>query len=247
MNITIKRGSETLHGIVPLDLRWRLNEQLDGGTANYIKTEDKALGANTPLDKYSVTIDNETFEFVGMDSFAVWKRQKASRTDESGNVSFYIAEIRKHQLALTEPTKLLQGVMIDGFQVTQPNPPTKTLKDVVTRVLKYSPFDGQRFYLTTDTTIVSVLTATISPEFRWNTQTTLFEVLQDIGAVINAIPRLVSGTNGEFTVVTYDFVDDYGTAVTDLADGFTTDTGNSVDGDQYNSELTAVVENLTEE
>nr|DAO90238.1 MAG TPA: hypothetical protein [Caudoviricetes sp.] len=247
MNITIKRGSETLHGIVPLDLQWRLNEQLDGGTANYIKTEDKALGANTPLDKYIVTIDNETFEFVGMDSFAVWKRQRASRTDESGNVSFYTAEIRKHQLALTEPTKLLQGVMIDGFQVTQPNPPTKTLKDVVTRVLKYSPFDGQRFYLTTDTTIVSVLTATISPEFRWNTQTTLFEVLQDIGAVINAIPRLVSGANGEFTVVTYDFVDDYGTAVTDLADGFTTDTGNSVDGDQYNSELTAVVENLTEE
>lgn len=247
MNITIKRGSETLHGIVPLDLQWRLNEQLDGGTANYIKTEDKALGANTPLDKYSVTIDNETFEFVGMDSFAVWKRKRASRTDESGNVSFYTAEIRKHQLALTEPTKLLQGVMIDGFQVTQPNPPTKTLKDVITRVLKYSPFDGQRFYLTTDTTVVSVLTATISPEFRWNTQTTLFEVLQDIGAVINAIPRLVSGSNGEFTIVTYDFVDDYGTAVTDLADGFTTDTGNSVDGDQYNSELTAVVENLTEE
>lgn len=247
MNITVKRGSETLQGIVPVDLQWRLNEQLDGGTANYIKTEDKALGANTPLDKYSVTIDNETFEFVGMDSFAVWKRQRASRTDESGNVSFYTAEIRKHRIALTEPTKLLQGVMIDGFQVTQPNPPTKTLKDVITRVLKYSPFDGQRFYLTTDTTIVGVLAATISPEFRWNTQTTLFEVLQDIGAVINAIPRLVSGANGEFTVVTYDFVDDYGTAVTDLADGFTTDTGNSVDGDQYNSELTAVVENLTEE
>lgn len=247
MDITIKRGNETLHGIVPVDLQWRLNEQLDGGTANYIKTEDKALGANTPLDKYSVTIDNETFEFVGMDSYAVWKRKSVAQTDESGNVSFYTAEIRKHQIALTEPTKLLQGVMIDGFQVTQPNPPTKTLKDVVTRVLKYSPFDGQRFYLTTDATIVGVLAATISPEFRWNTQTTLFEVLQDIGAVINAIPRLVSGANGEFTVVTYDFVDDYGTAVTDLADGFTTDTGNSVDGDQYNSELTAVVENLTEE
>ena len=247
MDITIKHGNEKLHGIVPLDLQWRLNEQLDGGTANYIKTEGKALGANTPLDKYSVTIDNETFEFVGMDSFAVWKRKSVAQTDESGNVSFYTAEIRKHQIALTEPTKLLQGVMIDGFQVTQPNPPTKTLKDVVTRVLKYSPFDGQRFYLTTDTTIVGVLAATISPEFRWNTQTTLFEVLQDIGAVINAIPRLVSGANGDFTVVTYDFVDDYGTAVTDLSDGFTTDTGNSVDGDQYNSELTAVVENLTEE
>ena len=247
MDITIKRGNETLHGIVPVDLQWRLNEQLDGGTANYLKTENKDIGVNTPLDKYSVTIDNETFEFVGMDSYAVWKRTSAAQTDESGNVSFYTAEIRKHQIALTEPTKLLQGVMIDGFQVTQPNPPTKTLKDVVTRVLKYSPFDGQRFYLTTDTTIVSVLAATISPEFRWNTQTTLFEVLQDIGAVINAIPRLVSGANGEFTVVTYDFVDDYGTAVTDLADGFTTDTGNSVDGDQYNSELTAVVENLTEE
>lgn len=247
MDITIKRGNETLYGIVPVDLQWRLNEQLDGGTANYIKTENKDIGVNTPLDKYSVTIDNETFEFVGMDSYAVWKRKSVAQTDESGNVSFYTAEIRKHQVALTEPTKLLQGVMIDGFQVTQPNPPTKTLKDVVTRVLKYSPFDGQRFYLTTDTTIVGVLATTISPEFRWNTQTTLFEVLQDIGAVINAIPRLVSGANGEFTVVTYDFVDDYGTAVTDLADGFTTDTGNSVDGDQYNSELTAVVENLTEE
>lgn len=247
MDITIKRGNETLHGIVPVDLQWRLNEQLDGGTANYIKTENKDIGVNTPLDKYSVTIDNETFEFVGMDSYAVWKRKSVAQTDESGNVSFYTAEIRKHQVALTEPTKLLQGVMIDGFQVTQPNPPTKTLKDVVTRVLKYSPFDGQRFYLTTDTTIVGVLAATISPEFRWNTQTTLFEVLQDIGAVINAIPRLVSGSNGEFTVVTYDFVDDYGTAATDLSDGFTTDTGNSVDGDQYNSELTAVVENLTEE
>lgn len=247
MDITIKRGNEILHGIVPLDLQWRLNEQLDGGTANYLKTENKDIGVNTPLDKYSVTIDNETFEFVGMDSYAVWKRKSVAQTDESGNVSFYTAEIRKHQIALTEPTKLLQGVTIDGFQVTQPNPPTKTLKDVVTRVLKYSPFDGQRFYLTTDTTVVSVLAATISPEFRWNTQTTLFEVLQDIGAVINAIPRLVSGANGEFTVVTYDFVDNYGTAVTDLADGFTTDTGNSVDGDQYNSELTAVVENLTEE
>lgn len=247
MDITIKRGNEILHGIIPLDLQWRLNEQLDGGTANYLKTENKDIGVNTPLDKYSVTIDNETFEFVGMDSYAVWKRKSMAQPDESGNVSFYTAEIRKHQIALTEPTKLLQGVMIDGFQVTQPNPPTKTLKDVVTRVLKYSPFDGQRFYLTTDTTIVGVLAATISPEFRWNTQTTLFEVLQDIGAVINAIPRLVSGAYGEFTVVTYDFVDDYGTAVTDISDGFTTDTGNSVDGDQYNSELTAVVENLTEE
>lgn len=247
MDITIKHGNEILHAIIPLDLQWRLNEQLDGGTANYLKTENKDIGVNTPLDKYSVTIDNETFEFVGMDSYAVWKRKSVAQTDESGNVSFYTAEIRKHQIALTEPTKLLQGVMIDGFQETQPNPPTKTLKDVVTRVLKYSPFDGQRFYLTTDTTIVGVLAATISPEFRWNTQTTLFEVLQDIGAVINAIPRLVSGANGEFTVVTYDFVDNYGTAVTDLADGFTTDTGNSVDGDQYNSELTAVVENLTEE
>lgn len=247
MDITIKRGNEILHGIVPLDLQWRLNEQLDGGTANYLKTENKDIGVNTPLDKYSVTIDNETFEFVGMDSYAVWKRKSMAQMDESGNVSFYTAEIRKHQIALTEPTKLLQGVMIDGFQVTQPNPPTKTLKDVITRVLKYSPFDGQRFYLTTDTTVVSVLAATISPEFRWNTQTTLFEVLQDIGAMINAIPRLVSGANGEFTVVTYDFVDDYGTAVADLSDGFTTDTGNSVDGDQYNSELTAVVENLTEE
>lgn len=236
MNITVKRGTAQLAAIVPVDMQLHLSEQLDGGSASYYKTEPKTQGVNTPLDKYSIAIDTLTADYVGIDkrAFVKW----ANKTTGTA--------IYKHTVELTEPTKLLQGVLIDGFAVTQPDPPTKTLLQVLQRILASTPFDNPIYSVDMITKEATALSLTISPQFRWNTQSTLFEVLKDIGAVIGALPRLVADDNGDFTLIRYEFINDSETSVTDWIDGATA-FGESVSEEDYNSALSAVVENLQEE
>lgn len=233
MNITVKRGTAQLDAVVPVDIQLRLNEQLDGGTASFYVTELINKSVNKPLDKYTVTIGDKSYDFVGFDQRAFVRKKTASTA------------VYKHTVKLTEPTKLLQGVLVDGFAVTQPDPPTKTLKDVVNRVLANTPWGLRVYYLTADTTVVSILENTMSPQFKWNTQTTLFEVLCDVGAVIDAIPRLVADVDGNFNTVTFDFVNESGTQVEALDEA--TEYGATVEETQYNTALSAVVENLQEE
>ena len=235
---TLKHNGVALAVISPVKWAERLSEEFDSGTVTYYSTQSTA---NPPLDGYELTITKKqgsttstrTLDFIGTEEVAKVKNG-----------------LYKHVVYLTEPTKLLEGTLIDGFAVTQPetNENRKTLYDVIERLLAVNPFDGSIYTITTEQTVVNALLGTISPQFRWNTQTTLYECLMEVGAVINAIPRLLKDSAGEFTVVSFDFINAYKQAATSP---FTTDNvnayGESVDEAQFNSRLAAVVENLIEE
>lgn len=236
MNITVKKNTDTLAAVAPVDLQFHLSEEMDSGSISYYKTESYTSGVAAALAKYSVAVGAISADFVGVDSkaFVRW-------TDKANGTALF-----KHNVELTEPTKLFQGVLVDGFAVTQPNPPTKTLYSVLKRVLDHTPFDNPTYSITTDTKVVKVLQGTICPQFKWNTQSTLWEVLKDIGTVIDALPRLVANTQGDFKVITYDFINENETAVLDVFKGGTV-WGENINESEYNSELSAVVENLQEE
>ena len=139
--------------------------------------------------------------------------------------------------------------MIDGFGVSQPETydDRQTLFDSVNRFLTFTTFDGKRFSLTADTNVINVLKSVKSPEFKWNTQTTLWECLLQAGAVVDAIPRLVADSNGDYTVVTFDFVNSYTNEVISISDTWTNVEGENLEENQYNTALSSVVENLREE
>ncbi len=222
-------GTVVSTAIVPVSYTRRLSEEFDNGTVTYYSTNGEM---NAPIDKYEIIVSQKTYDFIGTEEVAKVKNG-----------------LYKHVVYLTEPTKLLEGVLIDGFAVSQPKAENlrKTLYEVVTRLLAVTPFDESIYTLTTQAAIVGVLQATISPEFRFNTQTTLFECLMEVGAVINAFPRLTKDGNGEFTVVTFDFINEYGQAVTASPFIDVSAYGENVDEEQYHSKLAAVVENLIEE
>lgn len=306
----------------PLIAEEQLDLTLDSGTLNYLITEGDLKGLNEALAGYRIAGGAETLDFVGMDSRALLRR-------ETSGTGIYV-----HQVALTEPSKLLQGEMTEGFGVTQPenmyieerkivssgkimsyktgdkythlaqgsediNAPVHscsiegdglilgavltvyaedeviywsatwqndiesyevpynavitclvgngdTLLEVVTRFLLVAGTDDNRFMLTDDPKVVNALAAVLSPEFQWNTQTTFWECLQLIGGIVDAIPRLVADTDGNYTIVTFDFVNAYIAEVTSLTDGGTNAYGENIDENQYNTALRSVVENLRE-
>ena len=144
--------------------------------------------------------------------------------------------------------------MIDGFGVSQPEnyDDRQTLKAVVDRLLAVTPFDDAQsemptFTLTNDETVLNALSSVKSPQFKWNTQTSLWECLVQVGAVIDAMPMLVKGTDGNYTVVTFEFVNAYEHEVKSIDDGLTNAFGDSVDERLYNSALSSIVENLRED
>ena len=313
-NRTVKLSELTTSPIV---IEEQLDTSLDSGTLNYLRNELTSSELNEALASYSINVDNATFDFVGMDSRAVIRKNFVQHTIEdttseitepathirgvfgaSGKISingFGVKNLKikgsgrsiasgtysngevawnaiifsnnkpdsytvtivydsnddniySHQVALTEPSKLLQGVMIDGFGVTQPEAydSRKNLYEVVKRLLAVTPFDGQRFTLTNDKKVYSVLQSVVSPEFKWNTQTSLWECLLQVGAVIDAIPRLIRDDDDNFTVITFDFVNANVGEVDSLADEATNAFGENVDESLYNTALSSVVENLRE-
>ena len=118
---------------------------------------------------------------------------------------------------------------------------------MVTRLLAVCSLDYTPFTLTSDTAVRNALAAVKSPQFAWNTQTTVWECLVRIAAVINCLPRLTADANGKFTVVTFDFINAYDTEVTAIDDVNTNVMGESVTDNNYSTALSSVVENLKEE
>lgn len=332
INITLKESNRKVDFSknikAPIEINQQLDMSLDSGTLSYLVTEPDDKGLNEALAGYSISAGNTSFDFVGVDS-------RALVTRKHGGQSLY-----SHQVSLTEPSKLLQGVMIDGFGVTQPEvitykdvtkivsqdslihsmanlnrykhwasgriaicenckeivsiegsiaattpkvfydnqsgdlvwdvmwfdsessyshtftvtitytysfPQANTLENVVERLLKVMPFDGQRFKLTkADVAVRRALHKVIAPEFKWNTQTTLWECLLQVGAVIDAMPRLVADNEGNYTVITFDFVNASVGEVNWIDDSLTNALGEDVDERQYNTALSAIVENLRE-
>ena len=167
----------------------RCDEQLDSGNLQVISKDI------TPFADYSmIKIERddgedkkETF-YYGFDT--VEKRM--------GNYNI-------HTLELVEPTRALMGLLIDGKAITQSidqDNEKQSLWVVLNRLLstqklKSTLQSNDYEYVTSDHTkynkdTINLLLATISPEFYWQAQTTLWECLCDIGNVINCIPRVTA-------------------------------------------------------
>ena len=269
-----------------------------GGRANATVTRSSNRVTNNRVDQYyyrhiaqgEISVSTSEVEIVsvsgnvlGSNPKAVYSAGKitwiADWTDTTLYKGSYIVTISYsylsnskgiylHQVALTEPSKLLQGVMIDGLGVTQPEAydNRKSLLDVVNRLLAVYSFDdqnseltedetagdeavafaGQKFTLTKSLNVLNALSTVKSPEFKWNTQTSLWECLLQIGAVIDAMPRLIADIYGKYTIVTFNFVNAFVGKVDSIDDSLTNAIGENIDEIQYNTALCSVVENLRE-
>ena len=249
----------TAHVQQPITKNQRLDRELDSGDFSYLKRDtlcDDRISA--PLSNYRITLsDGEnapvTVEFIGTDTRALL-RGKIGKGDTSDTASLF-----RHSVMLTEPTKLLEGVLIDGMAVTQPEDVVsrKSLYAVLKRLFMVASLVKsemeQKYFLADNEAVENILKNTVSPQFKWSTQTTLWECLCDIGSVIDAIPRLVMdesegfGTKGEYIIVTFDLINEMTEQMTQLLDEHTIDYGAGIVDDQYNTQLRSVLENVKEE
>ena len=194
-----------LHNTLTFDQR--LDEELDGGAAVALNDNSEEMAE---FSEAVLTLTDETGK-LEIPFYAFDDVQKRAN-------GYYL-----HSLELVEPTRLLMGITIDGLKITQPideGAQKKTLLDVAKRVLCcYKSFDGYAInkdengalilpLFKLDENVEDLLSSVISPEFEWQAQTLLFEVLQDIADVINCIPRLTVDGNGEFLTITFDKVND---------------------------------------
>lgn len=192
-----------LHNTLTFDQR--LDEELDGGAAAALNDNSEEMAE---FNEAVLTLTDETGELT-IPFYAFDDVQKRAN-------GYYL-----HSLELVEPTRLLMGITIDGLKITQPideGAQKKTLLDVAKRVLrcykthlydevvKNNVVGYPSFKI--DENVEDLLSSVISPEFEWQAQTLLFEVLQDIADVINCIPRLTVDENGEFLTITFDKVND---------------------------------------
>lgn len=233
--IQIHNGTawETLNtAVYPIKINERLDDELDSGNfVFYTKSQD----IYPPFTKCKITV-GDTVRYFYMNDAAAW----------------YGGGFWQHTATLTEPTKILEGYFVSGLAVTQPREPSasnpaKTLYQVLQRVLAVTPLrvsgESPLFQITTDSDIVALLRGVDSPEYRWGSQTTLWEVLSDIGAYIDAMPRLVPDPtdDSEFNTVTFDLINE----VKEVLDavGYT-QAAISINESQYCSALETDAENI---
>lgn len=224
--------------IEPANIFLRWDKELDSGNFSYIRYTNSSTADISVLKMFRIRINGQAYYFVGKDDSAL--------VTKNNGVSVW-----QHSVQLTEPTKSLQGVFIDGFSVSQPEALSnrKNLYEVTTRLLRTSPLHvtGQRYTLTTDSKVVGVLKGALSPEFKWNSQTSLWECLLEIGGCINCIPRLAI-RNSRYCAVTFDFTNEQtDTISTNLIADDTLSYGESISEEQYSNRLTALVENVIED
>lgn len=221
---------EEMNAVYPITFEEKLDREFDSG--ELITVGDERHEPYTPVrivigDTQSTA---DTFYFYG---------NTAQKWSPSG--------VMQNSVRLVEPTKILQGRFVDGLAVDQPLQGTqKTLKDVIERVLRVTPLrtlgELQEFILTTDSEIVSILQNTISPEYKWSSQTSLWEVLCDIGAYIDAMPRLTWNDDvNKFNIVTFDLINQQKNKIQDLAYN-----GKLINFDesQYCTMLESIVDNM---
>lgn len=221
---------EAMNAVYPITFEKKLDREFDSG--EFITVGDARHEPYTPMriviGDTQATAD--TFYFYG---------NTAQKWSPSG--------VMQNSVRLVEPTKILQGRFVDGLAVDQPLQGTqKTLKDVIERVFRVTPLrtsrEPQEFILTTDSEIVSILQNTISPEYKWSSQTSLWEVLCDIGAYIDAMPRLMWNTSAnKFNIVTFDLINQQKAKIENLAYyGKLT----NFDESQYCTILESIVDNM---
>ncbi len=95
------------------------------------------------------------------------------------------------------------GVLIDGRKVTQPvdGSAKKSLWTVLNELLQTCSLIRNKTdaVFSASDTWKRRLSAVVSPEFHWESQTSLWECLCDIANVVNCIPRVV-----DYSVITFD-------------------------------------------
>lgn len=163
----------------PFSMDERLDEELDGASiVTYTKTGNKIADCTDVIVSISSDRNMKEIPFIAFDSVVKISKERY-----------------RHTIELIEPTRLLMGISVDGLAVTQPIQETekkKTLLEVLQRVLNcYNTRQiNDVSYFVIDEATKNLLSNITSPEFRWEEQTLLFEVLQDIADVVNCIPRL---------------------------------------------------------
>lgn len=224
--------------LCPIKIVQELSPELDSGEVSYIQSGE--MEAVAPFTRYRIAQDSPTddssnayeFFFVGIEECALLR----AGTNQVRGLS-------KHAVALTEPAKLLEGTLIDGFGVTQDEALSLSIKAVINRLFAQANLDRQGEFTLVDSN--PILEKTPCPEFKWNPQTTLWECLEQIGAVIDAIPAIVPTylTNQ----VCFKYINSSDSVADELIDAYAQPHGESFAENQYNSSLGSVVENLLEE
>lgn len=238
MSVVVKVGNTQVQALSPVKVTTLLDTEMDSGSLRFMRTEARTSGVVAPLSEYSVEIgENAAFSFIGTDS-------KALVRQENSDTAIFL-----HDVALVEPAKLLEGVIIDGFAVTQPADETQrtSLLETVERLLRIAIFDtnGTAVAIIATGQCYDELAQTVSPQFKWNTQTTLWECLVQVGAVLDMLPRLHI-EDGSWKIEFYHInASDY--EVTLFWDAAVNTHGENIAEGQYNTALSAVVENLMEE
>lgn len=179
----------------PLTITERRDRELDDGDFLFCEFNNTTSKAVEPYTLFRVTLNDGvntpvTAYFNGAGQRAMLRNKWGNGAGNSQKALF------RHAVALAEKTKDTQGVLIDGFAVTQDVNESVTLKDVADRLFAVTPVKAvgdtvtEQYALTDDERVLSVLRNTKAPEYKWNCQSTLWECLCDIGDTIGAIPRV---------------------------------------------------------
>lgn len=239
-------------GVYPAFLNKRLDEELDSGVITFYTKTPELL---PPLTMVKVELNDQNWDEENDTDYNTDKRYYL------GNDSYVKVNSRlyEHTFNLVEPTKLLEGVKIDGRWISQPEDEAqrKSLYDVLKELLAVTPLRttqeaasemaGTRkapYVVTDDAAVVAALQGVKSPEFRWDSQTTLWECLNDIAAMIDAIPRLTANAaETAFDTITFDFVNETNRVVESMS---CISESMSFEEGQYCSAIETQAENIVE-
>lgn len=125
--------------IEPLTIEQRLDRELDSGSFDFIRRDtDCTDDIDAPLSHYRVTLSDGvsapiSYNFIGKDTRSILRGKFGDGTSEDTAIMF------RHSVMLTEPTKLLEGDLIDGFAVTQPEENGSATS--VTQEMTFAGFD----------------------------------------------------------------------------------------------------------
>ena len=209
-------------GVYPALLSKRLDEELDSASFTFYTKFPETL---PPLTMTRIELNDKNLDEENDTDYCKEKMYFL------GNDSYVKVNSRlyEHTFNLVEPTKLLEGVKVDGFAVSQPadEAARKSLYDVLKELLAVTPlrtvqeaalertgFRKAPYVVTDDAAVVAALRGVKSPEFRWDSQTTLRECLDDIAAMIDAVPRLTANAaETAFDTITFDFVNETKSAI----------------------------------
>lgn len=239
-------------GVYPAFLNKRLDEELDSGVITFYTKTPELL---PPLTMVKVELNDQNWDEENDTDYNTDKRYYL------GNDSYVKVNSRlyEHTFNLVEPTKLLEGVKIDGRRISHPEDEAqrKSLYDVLKELLAVTPLRttqeaasemaGTRkapYVVTDDAAVVAALQGVKSPEFRCDSQTTLWECLNDIAAMIDAIPRLTANAaETAFDTITFDFVNETNRVVESMS---CISESMSFEEGQYCSAIETQAENIVE-